>query len=111
HLLFPGGLPTPFFFILAAIFVAWLLCFNEDLRLLSVMVSVVLVLGTLGLGVGKWFTYDILGSDHYLQTSTFKVTDVNAPPSLLAKYANNNQVEIPLEQADLAAEWVPRVAS
>jgi hypothetical protein len=114
---FPGGLPTPFFWLLAVILVSIIIvgfAYAKDLSGLIVgswFLAVVLILLMVSICIGKSFTNNILGSDFYLTSTTFKVKDVNKLPDMLSKYAKNGALEVKVEQGDLPTSWVPRVAS
>ncbi len=116
--LFPGGIPTPAFWILLSILLAVMIlsyAYNRDYSAgiigISWTLAVLMVLGTVGLGVGKGITNDILASDYYLTTTTFKTSDTENLPSILKKYADNGSLRVEVEQGELPTSWVPRVAS
>lgn len=112
---FPGGMPTPFFCIVAAILIgiALIVCATDSDGLVGLawFVAVVMVLGSISLGIVKGITHDIIASDYYLQDTTIQVTDTENLPTLLEKYVNQGSMEVPIEEGDLTMSWIPRVAS
>ncbi len=116
--LFPGIVPSPNFilllsFVFALGLVSWAYLNSETTRtaVLAWFMAVVMILGASALSITKTSTNDILGSDYYLSNTTFKVKDVDTMPAILAKYADNDQIEVNLEEAVMTNSWVPRVAS
>jgi hypothetical protein len=115
--LFPGGVPTPFFWVMLGILVAIILIArgHSEYSLGPVVFGwvaggLIVVLG-FTLVIVKGVTHDILASDRYLTTTTFEVADTDTLPDILAKYDRNGTLEIQLENGDLPTSWVPRVAS
>jgi hypothetical protein len=129
--LFPGGLPTPFFWILVAFALSILLLiwaydnasgsngsYNDYGRrqsspnaAIAWILTVVMILGGFSLGIVKGVTMGILASDYYLTTTSIEVKDSDAPPAILEKYVDAGLVEVPIKDGDLSNQWVPRVAS
>lgn len=112
---FPGGWPTPFFWIMASIVAGAALITWAGRRgaqwVLSIILTIVMVLGASAFAAGKSFTQNILASDYYLTTTTLQVEDRDALPSMLQKYVDNQALEVPLNEGDLSTSWVPRAAS
>ena len=117
NLLFPGGIPTPAFWLYAIVMVAimlFLFAYNSDsdlLGLLARFVAVALILGGISLGIYKLLAYNNIAADYYLSTTTLKVADTSKLPNMLLKYADNGTLKLKVEQGDLPTSWVPRVAS
>lgn len=114
--LFPGGWPTPFFWILLAVLLSAMglkLAYDRDSgsAAMAWLLAILMVVGAVALGITKGVTHGILASDYYLTTTTIKVGDPDALPSMLAKYDNNGTLEVDVEQGSLPSGWVPRVAS
>jgi len=115
--LFPGGLPTPFFWILASIVLAVGMIVSaysgdsDGMLATAWVVAVVIVVASIVLGIVKGVTHDIIASDYYLETSSLEVKNPDVLPTMLVKYVDQGSVTIPINQGDLNSEWVPRVAS
>ena len=114
-ILFPGGLPTPFFWLLLSVIIASAIiacAYENDKSLgLAIFAGVVIFILGLTLVITKGVTSGILASDYYLQNTTIKVTDEENLPAMLVKYDEQGSIEVDLEEGDLTTSWVPRVAS
>lgn len=114
--LFPGGWPTPFFWILISIIagvslVLWSYIHENGRPIIAWILSVLMVLGAVAFGIAKGSTSGILASDYYLTTTALQVKDTDVLPAMLQKYVNDGSLEVTLEEGDLTSSWVPRVAS
>ncbi|MFZ1301080.1 MAG: hypothetical protein WAQ27_00660 [Candidatus Microsaccharimonas sp.] len=109
---------TPFAWILASIiliiaFWIWggMTDWNGIVPVVAIIASVVLLVGSIVYGGIKLANKDIEASKHYLTTTSFAVDDPNTLPEILAEKADEGQLVVPIKQADVPADWAPRVAS